>query len=142
MKNHQKKVSELPPFFSNEKERYGRGAGISTAPGRPGFSYRYGTYGGIASHRNQLLRWLDKAIEALTGINEIMTLDEELFILEPVQCVPHGPGGQGGLADEILLCQLAARLKHFVHELCRRGQVPDVSVWIIAVCGYNKNDPS
>ncbi len=71
-----------------------------------------------------------------------MTLDEELFILEPVQCVPHGPGWQGGLADEILLCQLATILKHFIHELCRWRQVPDSSDVIIPVCVYNKNDPS
>ena len=71
-----------------------------------------------------------------------MTLNEEFFVLEPVQCVSHSPGWQGGLADEILLRQLAAMFKHFVHELCRWRQVPDLSDIAILVCIYNKNDPS
>ena len=71
-----------------------------------------------------------------------MALDEELFFLEPVQRVPHGPGWQGGLAYEILLCQLAAVFEHFVHELCRWRQVPDASRFVIPVCGYDKDDPS
>ena len=97
---------------------------------------------GAASYSNHLPLWLVQAVETLAGVNEIMTLDEDLFFLEPVQCVPHGPGRQGGLADEILLCQLAAVFKHFVHELCRWRQVPDVSGVVILVCVYDKNDPS
>ena len=71
-----------------------------------------------------------------------MALDKELFFLEPVQCVPDGPGWQGGLADEILLRQLAAVFKHFIHELCRWRQVPDLSDVAILAGVYNKNDPS
>jgi hypothetical protein len=103
---------------------------------------RFGTYIGAASYSNYLPLWQVQAVEALAGVNEIMTLDEEIFFLEPVQCIPHGPGWQGGLADEILLRQKAAVFQHFVYELCRGGQVPDSSDVIIHVCVYNKNDPS
>ena len=44
-----------------------------------------------ASSSNHLRTWLVKAVEALAGVDEIMALDKELFFLEPVQCVPHGP---------------------------------------------------
>jgi len=71
-----------------------------------------------------------------------MTLDEEIFFPEPVQRIAHRPGWQGGLADEILLRQLAALFKHFVHELCRWRQVPDFSDGAIFIGVYNKNDPS
>ena len=98
--------------------------------------------GGTASYGNHLLRWLVQAVQALPGVNEIVALDKKFFFPEPVQCVPHGPGRQGGLADEILLRQLAAVFKHFVHELCRWRQVPDPLDVIILVCSYNKNDPS
>jgi hypothetical protein len=96
----------------------------------------------IASYSNHLPPGQVQAIQALAGIGKIMTLDKELFFLQPVQCIPHGPGGQGGFADEILLRQLAAVFKHFVHELCRWGQVPDSADIAILVCSYNKNDPS
>ena len=97
---------------------------------------------GAASYSNHLLAGLVQAIEALACVNKIMTLDEELFVLEPVQCVPPRPGGKGGLADEILLCQRITVFEHFVHELCRWRQVPDLSDIDILVCIYNKNDPS
>ena len=97
---------------------------------------------GTASYRNHLLAGLVQAVEALACVNKIMTLDEELLILEPVQCVPHCPGWQGGLADEILLCQLAAVFKHFIHQLCRWRQVPDSPDVVIFMGVYNKNDPS
>ena len=71
-----------------------------------------------------------------------MTLDEEFFVLEPVQCVSHGPGWQGGLADEVLLGQLITIFEHFEHELCRWRQMPDSSDVAILICIYNKNDPS
>jgi len=95
-----------------------------------------------ASYSNHLPLWRIQAVEALPGVDEIKTLDKEFFFLEPVQCVPHGPWGQGGLADEFLLRQLAAVFKHFVHELSRWRQVPDSSGVVIPVCVYNKNDPS
>jgi hypothetical protein len=96
----------------------------------------------IASYCNHFLKGRVQAIQALAGIREIMTFDKELFILEPVQCVPHGPGWQRGLADEILLRQLAAIFEYFVHELCRGGQVPDSSDVVMFNGVYNKNDPS
>jgi hypothetical protein len=37
-----------------------------------------------ASYSNHLPLWLVQAIQALPGVNEIMALDKELFILEPV----------------------------------------------------------
>jgi hypothetical protein len=95
-----------------------------------------------ASYSNHLLAGLVQAIEALACVNKIMTLNEELFFPEPVECVPHRPGGKGGLADEIFLCELITVFEHFVHELCRWWQVPDLSDIAILVCIYNKNDPS
>ncbi len=83
-----------------------------------------------------------QAVEALPRINEIEAFDQDLLVLEPVQRIPDCTRGQGRLADEILLGQLPAVLQYFEHELRRRGQVPDASGEIIAVCGYNKNDPS
>ena len=71
-----------------------------------------------------------------------MTLDEKMFLPEPVKGIAHGPGGQGSLPDEILLRQLAALFQDFVHELCRWGQVPDLSDGVIPAGVYNKNDPS
>ena len=71
-----------------------------------------------------------------------MTLDQELLVLEPVNRVPNGSRRQGGLADEILLRELTARFQHFVHELCRWGQVPDIAFVFRYVGVYNKNDPS
>ena len=97
---------------------------------------------GAASYSNDLLAGLVQAIKALACVNKIMTLDEKLFLFEPVQCVPHRPGWQGSLADEILLCQLITVFEHFVHELCRWRQVPDLSDIAILVWIYNKNDPS
>ena len=71
-----------------------------------------------------------------------MPFDQELLILEPVDRIPDGSCRQGGLTDEILLGQLAAMFEHFIHELCRRRQVPDSSGCIILFGVYNKNDPS
>ena len=101
-----------------------------------------GYTGRAASYSNHLLPGQVQAVEALAGVNEIVTFDQKIFFPEPVQGVSHSPGWQRGLADEILLCQLAAVFKYFVYEFCRWGQVPDSSGVVILVCSYNKNDPS
>ena len=121
----------------NKKE----GPGVNTFPWCQDFLCLWVVWG-AASYSNHLPARLVQAVEALACVNKIMTLDEELFFLEPVQCVPHRPGGKGGLADEIFLCQLFPVFEHFVHELCRWRQVPDLSDNAILVCIYNKNDPS
>jgi len=112
-----------------------------TASGFQDISFRWDAFGAISYCIHHPL-WLVQAVQALPGVNKIMALDEDLFILQPVQCVPDGPGRQGGLADEILLCQLAAIFKHFVHELCRWRQVPDSPDVVIFIDVCNKNDPS
>ncbi len=83
-----------------------------------------------------------QAVQALACVNEIVAFDKDLLIFEPVQGIADRTRWQSGLADEVFLGQLAARLEHFVHKLCRRGQVPDASCQVIPVCGYDKNDPS
>lgn len=114
---------------------------FSTAPGGTGMSCLQDACE-AASYGNHLLAWRVQAVQALPGVTEIIALDKDLFCLQPVQCIAHGPGRQGGLADEILLGQLAAVFKHFVHALCRWRQVPDPSYGAILIGGYDKNDPS
>jgi hypothetical protein len=94
------------------------------------------------SYSNHLPLWLVQAIQALPGVNEIMALDKELFILEPVQCVPDSSRRQRSFRNDIFLRELSARFQHFVYELCRWRQVPDLFSGIIPVCVYDKNDPS
>ncbi len=95
-----------------------------------------------ASYGHHLPGWQVQAVQALAGVGEIIALDQDLFCLQPVQGVAHGPGRQGGLADEVLLRQLAAMFEHFVHELCRWRQVPDLPSVAILAGVYDKNDPS
>ena len=102
-------------------------------------------YAEDASYSDHLFLWLRvQAVQALPGIDEIIMFDQELFILEPVQCISDSTGRQGGLTDEILLRQLTARFQHFIHELCRWRQVPDPCErsFIRAYVVFDKNDAS
>jgi hypothetical protein len=98
--------------------------------------------GFVASYCHHLVSQGVQAIEALSCIREIVTLDKDMLFLQPAQGIPDCPRRERSLANEVLLRELAAILQNFVHKLCRWGQVPDLSWSIISVGGYNKNDPS
>ena len=96
----------------------------------------------VASYGNHLLLMQGESVQALPGIGEIIALDKDMLFLKPVQRIPHRPRRQRGLADEVFLGELLSALQHFVHELCRWRQVPDLIDFALLVCVYDKNDPS
>ena len=96
-----------------------------------------------ASYSNNLFDRGVQSVQGLPCVNEIMALDKEFFVLQPVYRVPDGSRRKQGLTDEILLRELPSCFQYFVHELCRWGQVPDLSSCVFRYVGvYNKNDPS
>ena len=66
------------------------GNAFNTASGYTGISCKPGARE-AASYGNHFLLWRVQAVQALPGVSEIMALDKDLFFLQPVQCIAHGP---------------------------------------------------
>lgn len=64
-----------------------------------------------------------QAIEALARVPEAETFRDDLLGTQSVQCVADCPRWEVRPVDDLLLCQQAAGLEHFIHELRRRRQV-------------------